>query len=732
MALLLVTLAGIGLVLACYFPMLSNPNGYLFSSQGDGLKNYFTYAYHIKNDSTVSEMEGMNFPYGENFLYTDGHPVLSSSFQALNRTFPWVSEYSVAMLNVFMLLAIVLTFPVLYILLKKFKIDSWLAIIFAIAIGLLAPQVFRLQGHLALSYSVAIPISWIFYINFKESNRKWLWLVVLLLNALFWLFIHAYLGVMIVFFLVLLSLFEKKWLAIVSLILPIILFFAVLKSTDIHHNRNTDALGFFLYNAELDDVFLPNSGPVKNVIQNTFSVQLHQQWEAFSYVGFGFALLSVFTLLFSLKSRLYGDKKWPAFFDNKSLNLALLAAIFVLLFAMGLPFKWMPSLLDYLNPVKAFRATGRFAWVFFFVFSVFSVFVLQKILNSASQKVRNVALIIASCIALIHFIEGFQTHKNIGSVISSQSNVFNRNILSDEYKNGLDVIEKKKYKTMIALPFFHGSSEAFSRPLFTEIFQHAVVISYHSGVPMMNANLTRMDMTESKNVIQILSPDFYAKPIESKLNKDDLVIILCSTEPITKYEQALKNKSKIIFSGEHFDLLEITWGEIFESTANAELERYMSRDQNTHGLYSNAYWQDEIQYGNKKGDWVINEIPSGTLKSGEAYTASVWIGNKHQGDLNNYYRLIAEEFSSAGTLLKSTEILAEQSQVIDGDWSLLECGFGVLDSNSSIKILLRGKSEDDHNVIIRDFLIYQNGVNFYRLNDDNDILFFNNQAIPPR
>ena len=158
----------------------------------------------------------------------------------------------------------------------------------------------------------------------------------------------------------------------------------------------------------------------------------------------------------------------------------------------------------------------------------------------------------------------------------------------------------------------------------------------------------------------------------------------------------------------------------------------MSRDQNDHGLYSNAYWQNEIQYGNKKGDWVINQISSGTLKAGEAYTASVWIGNKHQGDLNNHYRLIAEEFSSNGTLLKSTEILAEQSQVIDGDWSLLECGFGVLDSNSSVKILLRGKAEDDHNVNIRDLLIYQNGVNFYRMNDENDILFFNNQAIPLR
>lgn len=725
-------LSGVALVLGCYFPMASNPNGYLFSSEGDGLKNYFTYAYHIKHDSTFSEMEGMNFPYGENFLYTDGHPVLSNTLQVVNSFFPSASDYSVAFLNVLMLLSIVLTFPILFLLLKKFKIDTWLALIFAFAIGLLAPQVFRLQGHLALSYSVAIPLSWIFYINFKESNRKWIWLFALFLNALFWLFIHAYLGVMIVFFLSLLSLFEKKWLAIVSLIFPIIVFFAALKTTDIHPNRNTDALGFFLYNAELDDVFLPHAGHVKNIIQNSLSFKLHQQWEAFSYVGFGFTLIAVFVVLFSLKSRLYSDKKWPVFFANKTLNLALLASFFVLLFAMGLPFKWVPSLLDYLNPVKAFRATGRFAWIFFFVFSVFCVVVIQQILNSTSSKVRNISLVITLSIALIQCVEGFESHRHVGSSLAAQLNVFNREKLSSEYEEALKLIERRGYKTMIALPFFHGSSEAFSRPLFTDIFEHAVIFSFHSGIPMMNANLTRMDMTESKNVIQILSPDFYYKPINSELKKDDLVLILCSTEPITKYEQALKNKSKIVFGGEHFDLLEITWGEIFESSAQNEIKRYMGRSQNSHGLYSNSYWHNEIQYGNKNSDWVLNEIKGGTLKAGEAYTASVWIGNKHQGDLNNHYRLIAEEFSPSGELLKSTEILAEQSQVIDGDWSLLECGFGVVDSNSSFKILLRGKKEDDHSVIVRDYLIYQNGVYFYRLNDDNDILFFNNQAIPLR
>ena len=300
--------------------MVLNPNGYLFSSEGDGLKNYYTYAYHISHDTTLSEMEGMNFPYGENFLYTDGHPILSSALQKLNTISPFIGENAVGLLNVCMLLSMVLTFPVTFLLLKNFGISSWLAILFSIAIASLAPQVFRLQGHLALSYSVSIPLSWLMYLHYRDSDKKWLWLLILFLNGLFWLFVHAYLGVMIVFFLAMLSLFEKKIWAFVSLILPIALFFLVLKLTDVHPNRNTDALGFFLYNAELDDIFLPNAGPLKGIIERTFSLTLHQQWEAFGYVGFGFGLLAIYVVLFSFKSRVYGEyRDWET--DRKSTRL---------------------------------------------------------------------------------------------------------------------------------------------------------------------------------------------------------------------------------------------------------------------------------------------------------------------------------------------------------------------------------------------------------------------------
>ncbi|MFT4757242.1 MAG: hypothetical protein ACI91R_001895, partial [Vicingaceae bacterium] len=56
-------------VLCFYSDAFFSPNSYLFSNSNDGIKNYYTYAYHIKNNKSVTNFEGLNYPYGESFLY---------------------------------------------------------------------------------------------------------------------------------------------------------------------------------------------------------------------------------------------------------------------------------------------------------------------------------------------------------------------------------------------------------------------------------------------------------------------------------------------------------------------------------------------------------------------------------------------------------------------------------------------------------------------------------------
>ena len=100
-----------------YGPIILNPDSYFFSMDGNGIKNYFTYAYQIKHGESYLNFSGMNYPYGEHFMYTDCHPVLANLFKFLSTKFDFVKEHSIGILNFLMILSILLTFIISYLLL---------------------------------------------------------------------------------------------------------------------------------------------------------------------------------------------------------------------------------------------------------------------------------------------------------------------------------------------------------------------------------------------------------------------------------------------------------------------------------------------------------------------------------------------------------------------------------------------------------------------------------------
>jgi len=370
-----------------------NPNNLLFSNSGDAIKNYFTYAYHIKHDSSFVNFEGMNYPFGEHFLYTDCHPVLANTFKLMSPAIPFFNSHSIGILNFLMIFSIFLTFIICYYLLLEFEINKWFSILFSIGITMLAPQIFRLEGHLALSYSMAIPLSWLLFTKYMKKPDKYVFALLLFINNLFWMFIHAYLGIIILSFLTVLLIvniisdkdrrrFVIKYLMQTAvLLLPVIIFYLFAVITDNHTGRTNNPSGFFLYTAELDDVFLPHHGWFRHVLNNLTGNIIKQQWEALSYVGLSTTILFLIILILSIIKLLKRKKDLglKLCFRNKTLNISLIAAFTVLLFAMAIPFKQIPSLIEYFPLLKQFRATGRFTWPFYFVAMVFSVSVFQSV-----------------------------------------------------------------------------------------------------------------------------------------------------------------------------------------------------------------------------------------------------------------------------------------------------------------------------------------------------------------
>jgi hypothetical protein len=527
----------------------------------------------------------MNYPYGEHFMYTDCHPVLANLFKFLSTKFDFFKEHSIAILNFLMILSIFLTFIVSYFLLLQFKISKWFSVLFTISIAVLAPQI-------AMSYSVAIPLSWLLLLKTQDADRKNLFYILLFLNTFFWLFIHAYLGLIILFFLLSLvlvnflrdhakrlkiGLYTKQFSI---LLIPIILFYLFTAATDTHVGRTTNPSGFFLYNAEFDDVFLPHHPPIRPVLDSLTGGVIDQEWEAWSYVGFSTTLLFVTFLIWGIIQLIKRKKSTTLqrYFQNSMLNNALIAASIVLLFAMAIPFKQINGLIDLLPVVKQFRATGRFTWPFYFVALVFSASVFQELyIRLIGRKKRFFAVVLIVSIGLLNSLEGLSYHIGTYLQIIQSKNSFKKDALSPLFKKALNKINPTDYQAIIALPFYYQGSESYSRPRNQETMFASICFSYHSGIPLVNANLTRTSIQESKNIVQIVSPDFYTKEIEKDIKSEKPFLIIRTKDQITEYETELLQKCKLIFRSDEFSLFSLSKADLFKNRAEQRIANYKFR-----------------------------------------------------------------------------------------------------------------------------------------------------------
>ena len=753
-----------------YGKVLLSPNSYLFTSSGDGVKNYYAWAMHLKNDSSILEFQGMNYPYGQHFIYADCHPALYFIVKPISLIFPGILNYSIGILNLFMLLSFVLTPVFLWLVFRELKVHPYLAVIGAMGISLLAPQVFRLTGHLSLSYSFFIPLTlWLLLKAQADPKNISKWDFFLFVNGLFWFFIHPYLGMMETAFLFVFWFLKfvvhlkrevgkgRNYLRlIITIVLPVLLFLIFVKLTDHRTGRSTSPNGFFLYNAEPDDVLVPLYPPLRPLIDQI--VEVRQQWEAWSYIG----VLSIGILIFVLVRcfrNLIKQRKFT--FDQKYLNNGnfrwiLWSSVFLLFFSFGLPFKWSPDALDYFPLIKQFRATGRFTWFFFFSINIMAVMVLSKIWEYKKQKGRKKWILIMLLIPLFFpIVEGMPYHLDFSRQISQQANVFRTDKKATKGISEIKSIDPQMFQAIIPLPFYYNGSENFSIPPRGNIMLASTLVSYHTGLPIMGGALSRTGIEESRRIIQVISPDFYPKKIEQDLPSDQPFLIVRADAGLSVYEKALLNKCALIDEADGYTLLKLSKKDLFNSSAESEIKKFEQKKDSlsfdASGFYSsdsgsfvyfNAFdnlpsaqrFSDPGAFsGWKKEHLSIVDFPANTFKSNTSYALSVWFYNGGQDAVNNWFRLMKEEYDPGTDRWTESWVLPENSEVIFGDWSLVELDFEVLKSGNEVSFKTLGKVLDKQHFYLDDLLIREKNVDVYKiLQEENGkiiSLFKNNQRI---
>jgi len=724
-----------------YGPLLPNLNQHSFRSIGDGSKNYYNLAYHIKHDSSYLTFEGMNYPYGEQINYVDMHPLLSLCLKFIHQHIFEIADYTVGILNGLMIFSLILGAVFLCLIFQMHHFDPVISILAGIGISFLSSNyLLWTVGHYALSYGFFFPLGWFLLLRYKKSNQKIYWSLLIFLNTVFWFFIHSYLGMILLSFTFICLLF---WLFgneirfnkqsashfLLQVLLPLLFAAGIFLFADFREGR-VDLPYTKEHLASLSTTLLPVHSPFKNIYRMLIDFEKFTiPWSGIgNYIGLSTTLVLLFVLTAIVVKKMLGRTirsklKLPA----KESWLQLLAAMVLLLFAMSIPFKYG---LDFLlpKPLLQFIALGRFAWAFYFVITFFSFLLIKSWFSGRLQKVL---LLTASGMMLF---ESTANHFYIQSKIGKEAALFYPEKINEIQSNYLSKINIEDYQAILPFPFYHGYLSLNSFRDSEKIKQFSMAFSYASSLPLSAAILSRPSLAESKKVLNLLTPPYFKKPILNDLPSHKAFLIIGDQGKYSEEEDALLKKAEIIYTDSAFSFYKLPFDSIFSYKAEQYLGEFLNRkdslvqDENSPLLKSSDLpiihenfdqqesskrYRGRAALEIKKDEFnVVFSAKDAALKTGIDYELSFWY----------YNHLYDQTFNAVWIEIKNSENKVLRSKVFnpatfnraDGDWVKNTVRFKLESADEYPVLCSQGTSKYANNLWFDELLIRPHNIRVYQ------------------
>lgn len=744
-------------ILMCviYWDVVTHLNRTLFSVDGDGLLNYFSFLYHIKHDMAYGTFEGMHYPYGELIYLTDCHPLLATSIKFISTHLVDVSPYAVGILNGLMLGAVVVCSLFVYLILDHFRLKWYIAGLAAIAISFSMSSVLLWQyGHYALSYPCFFPIGWYLLLKYECSEKKLKYSLFIMLNILFWFYTHIYLGLILAAFTALYHVFiyistkNISWKTVaffaIHVLIPIAIVYTSVTFMDTHEGRIEMPYDHKL-KASIYTVFMPNYSFLRPIYDFFFdlSKQEQEQWSPKgNYIGLS-ANIAILTFIFYVVYFRIVHKKW--LFNqllHKRIWPYVFASVLLLLFAMAFPFRFG---LEFLLPglLKQFVGLGRFAWAFYFVITVASFLLFANLFKTGKLKWLQLLM------TVLLFAEGLSYHIHLRKEIAGKANVFHQEQSLPSAENLISTFDFSPYQAVLSIPFYHEYISLHTYRSSDKAEMLSMQLSYKTGLPLMNAIQARPSVLESQKIIQLLAPTYYDKPIEKDLNEQPLLIIY-SKDTISANEKALLSKAEKVYENDAFELYELNLEDVFDTNHDHLVEEFLhNREalfyQSDNELYASEdkpviydSFDDETadkQYRGggalqfpKQQESVIFETEPGALQPSATYLMSFW-----------YYNYIYEQSWTTARI----ELLDRDHKVLDVEyfdpiktniydqhWAFNEQSITIpAEDEVVLRLVMSGAHFYGDTIYIDELLIRPEGVNVYMKTEDKDLIIKNNEPI---
>ena len=635
---LVLFLGTISLIFLAIPELITSPNDFLLVSEGDGLKSYYVFDFQLKHRESFNHFSGLNYPYGENYLFTDGFPVL----QYVIQFFPFLNGYSVGIIHITIVMGFLLTTYFLVKILQFYTQNEWVSVLGALSLFALQPQFYRLFGHLSMSYSCFIPMAWYFLIRFVHDEKKIKWTVLLFISTTIWYFTHGYLGLMLTIFLGGVLLFQPKiwrnklnFLSSLSFtVLPLLIFFILSKWSDSISDRTTEPFGFFEYQSHWKSVFLSPNGIIGNWMSNVISFD-NLNWEGTSYIGIT-SVLILFTIAFLRILRVFKPNSIELY--PKEMLFFLASSTLLLLYSFGIPFNQFPFLLEVLEPLKQFRAVGRFAWPFYFVCGILSFVVLHHSYILAETKWKKITAIgLLFLGSSLYFIESFPI---LTKDRDYSKNLLKKENLSSEHQQLITYIQanKARYQCILPLPWFHVGSELYGKEPNKKTMTNVLIASAHTGLPIYSCMLGRTSFSQTHDFFRSLGSKVQQKNKSLKISSKDFLVWFDYQPIYAEDEQELYELSLPVFKNKHGELRSLSINKIFNKAKVMETN-FVEAESHKQIDFLFEKYKDKRLLANVSNFNTFAKFEKNQLKTNHWYEVSFdyfWKGNKN---MDNVFRI---------------------------------------------------------------------------------------------
>lgn len=697
-------------VFAIYFYEISNLNTLQYSIVSDGFKNYFTTAWYLKNNAGFW-FNGINFPFGENIIYTDNQPALAFILSPIFKTFPSLNSYLRGFISLLSFLSIPLCGAMLYQIYRLLKVETFTAFLFSIPVALLSPQIQRISGHYSLSYCFFIPLIIFFLLRFVLSNREheksWIYL---LLSISFFTFIHVYYLALSIFYVVafvlLLYFFKvdgikkpsikKLLLLILSVAVPLLFLKVFLLLTDPVTDRPKAPWGFLETRSQWSAVFFHPVSYLTILINNFFNFNPYAGItnEGYNFIG----SVCTIVILFGFGGFVLKKLKNGYLFNLKPHEFILIAGIPTLLFALAFPFsierfakyyEWLPSTL------KQFRSAGRFGIVFYYAAAIYTVVEISK-WKLQEKKWGFFALLLIGVLWTVEanmYNVAFKKNMNWGNAIlnlKEEENFIQNQLRSKGYSSS-------DFYGILHLPLHLVGSEKFDFSVGDGSLP--MRLSLASNIPLLSGSMSRTSISNTMKIASLLADDSISKKeILQHYNTTKPILLAANrNERITEKGYEYLNAAQYLFSFKDLDIYKLP---IEAIRGESVLKNYVLQPNSTN--FSNVLHFDfdslpsdvtfmgkgALRATNVEQMFYYDTLPN--AKDSTWYSFSVWtLVDPNTISLPVVY--VKEVDEKNNLVYGLQEAFGKTSTLVSGNWVMIKCNFYL--QNKQNKVMMHAYAD---------------------------------------